>query len=56
MDPDKAPSPNGFSTKLFQCCWEIVGEDVVKVIQKFQQNNSLLKSWNITFLALIPKV
>ena len=35
MDPLIAPSPDGFSGKFYSHCWEIVGHDMVLVVEDF---------------------
>eukprot|EP00253_Pinus_taeda_P002867 PITA_02867 len=55
MDPDKAPGPDGFSTRFLQSYWHIVGKDLLKMIQKFQDCQKIGGSTNSSFLALIPK-
>lgn len=44
MDKDKAPRTNGFPATFFHHLWDIVGDNVVKVVQEFQRHNSILKS------------
>ncbi|RVW38032.1 LINE-1 retrotransposable element ORF2 protein [Vitis vinifera] len=34
MDRDKAPGPDGFTIAVFQDCWEVIKEDLVKIIAK----------------------
>ena len=55
MHPDKAPGPDGFTTRFFQHCWEIIKSDLTKMIRKSQASNKLGVSTNSAFLALIPK-
>ena len=35
IDPLNAPSLDGFTRKIFQHCWDIVGSDVVSTVQQF---------------------
>ena len=56
MEDDKAPGPDGFSSKFFKSAWSIVGPEVTKAIQEFLINGKLLKEINATVLALVPKV
>lgn len=56
MDPNKAPSPNGFTLLFFQKCWEFVGNDVLLALEEARQNRSILKELNATLIAIIPKV
>eukprot|EP00253_Pinus_taeda_P022064 PITA_22064 len=55
MDLDKAPRPDGFSTRFLQACWPIFEEDVLKMVQKSQNTQKIGGSTNSAFLALIPK-
>lgn len=56
LGPLKAPGPDGIPACFYQKAWEIVGEDVTKAVQHFFSNGYMLKQWNQTFIALIPKV
>lgn len=47
--------PNRFTEYLFQFCWDVVGEDVVKVVQAFFDGRILPKSITQTNLVLLPK-
>ncbi|KAL6202102.1 hypothetical protein ACLB2K_025813 [Fragaria x ananassa] len=46
MDPDSAPGPDGFNGHFFVSCWDVVGADVVKVVQYFFQHGYLAPSFN----------
>ena len=35
IDPLSAPGPDGFSGRVYSHCWEIVGHDVVLIVQEF---------------------
>ena len=52
---DKAPGPDGFTMAFFQSCWSTVKIDVVNVFHVFHAYAVFEKSFNATFLALIPK-
>lgn len=52
---DKCPGPDGYSVEFFRASWSIVGSDVVAVVQEFFRNGRLLKDFNTTKIALIPK-
>ncbi|WMV58251.1 hypothetical protein MTR67_051636 [Solanum verrucosum] len=54
-DGDKAPGPDGYTMSFFKSCWGIVKEDLMLTIHNFHQNGIFEKSFNATFLALIPK-
>uniref|UniRef100_A0A0V0IVQ8 Putative ovule protein n=1 Tax=Solanum chacoense TaxID=4108 RepID=A0A0V0IVQ8_SOLCH len=52
---DKAPGPDGFSMAFYIQCWEVIKEEVVAAIQNFHDQGYFEKSFNATFIALIPK-
>jgi hypothetical protein len=55
MDPDKAPGPDGFTTRFIKVCWKIIKNDLHRMIQKSQSCSKIGGSTNSAFLALIPK-
>ncbi|VVA41200.1 PREDICTED: RNA-directed DNA polymerase, partial [Prunus dulcis] len=52
---DKSPGPDGFSMLLFQSCWDIVKEDLMKVMADFFNCGIINAITNETFICLIPK-
>ncbi|KAK3184843.1 hypothetical protein Dsin_032129 [Dipteronia sinensis] len=56
LHPNKAPGLDGFNAHFFNITWDIVGEDVISVVQEFFMSGLLLKELNATILALVPKV
>ncbi|CAN6584292.1 unnamed protein product [Malus baccata var. baccata] len=56
IPPTRAPGPDGFSGSFYQDHWEVVGNDVTKIIRAFWYSGKLLKKLNHTNLVLIPKV
>ena len=52
---DKSPRSDGFPMAFFQTRWAIVRYDRMKVLHSFHGLGSFEKSFNATFLALIPK-
>ncbi|RVW38475.1 Transposon TX1 uncharacterized 149 kDa protein [Vitis vinifera] len=36
LDRDKAPGPDGFTIAVFQECWDVIKEDLVRVISDFR--------------------
>ncbi|GAA0165339.1 reverse transcriptase [Lithospermum erythrorhizon] len=52
---DNAPGPDGFSSTFFNARWDVVGKDVCTDVKEFFVTGVLLKSWNHTILALLPK-
>jgi hypothetical protein len=45
----------GFFMAFFQSCWDVIGLDVIKVFLEFHQRGKFEKSFNATFITLIPK-
>nr|GEW54656.1 hypothetical protein [Tanacetum cinerariifolium] len=56
LGDNKASGPNGFSVAFFKETWDIISDDVCKVIKEFFTNGILLKELNHTIITLIPKV
>ncbi|KAK1282851.1 hypothetical protein QJS10_CPB22g00667 [Acorus calamus] len=52
---DKAPGPDGFSSRFFQEFWDIVKDDIVSMFSEFYEGSQGVGCLNATFLALIPK-
>lgn len=53
---DKAPHPDGFTMAFFIHCWEVVKTDVIATIQNLHSQGYSAKSFNATFVSLIPKI
>ncbi|XP_057859032.2 uncharacterized protein LOC131067882 [Cryptomeria japonica] len=56
MEGDKAPGLDGFPAFFFQTFWEIVGVEVWEVVEDSRRRVSVVKEFNCTLIALIPKV
>ncbi|KAK6780580.1 hypothetical protein RDI58_022764 [Solanum bulbocastanum] len=54
-DGDKAPGPDGLTMSFFEVCWDTVKEDLLGTIHNFHQKELFEKSFDATFIALIPK-
>jgi len=52
---EKAPGPDGFPMSFYLSFWEILKENIIKAIQEFHARQITEKSFNATFVALIPK-
>lgn len=52
----KAPGHDGFSATFFKRNWDYVGNDITEAVLEFFRNGKMLKAWNGTALALIPKI
>ena len=55
MDRDKAPGPDGFTIAVFQDCWEVIKEDLVRVFAEFHRSGIINQSTNASFIVLLPK-
>ena len=52
---DKAPSPDGYTMRFFLKCWEIIKHDIMGAFHNFHSTGMFEKSYNATYIALIPK-
>ena len=52
----KAPGPDGFIGLFYKTYWTIVNQNVIDFVQVFFRNGYLLKKFNHSHIALIPKV
>ena len=52
---DKALGSDGFSLTFFQQCWSVVRDEVLAVCQEFHEHCHFERSFNATFVSLIPK-
>uniref|UniRef100_A0A803NLH2 Reverse transcriptase n=1 Tax=Cannabis sativa TaxID=3483 RepID=A0A803NLH2_CANSA len=55
MHPDKSPGPDGLTLGFFQKCWNVVKNDIVRLVQDFFLTGSLPTSLNHTNIILIHK-
>ncbi|RVW78846.1 Transposon TX1 uncharacterized 149 kDa protein [Vitis vinifera] len=55
MDRDKAPGPDGFTIAVFQDCWDVIKEDLVRVFDEFHRSGIINQSTNASFIVLLPK-
>ncbi|KAJ9678294.1 hypothetical protein PVL29_020454 [Vitis rotundifolia] len=55
LDRDKAPGPDGFIMAVFQDCWDVIKEDLVKVFAEFHSSGIINQSTNASFIVLLPK-
>lgn len=51
----KSPGVDGYSSKFFKSCWNIVKEDVVNAAQEFFAQDQLFLPFNQTVVTLVPK-
>ncbi|GJR47914.1 RNA-directed DNA polymerase, eukaryota, reverse transcriptase zinc-binding domain protein [Tanacetum coccineum] len=52
---DKAPGPDGFTSKFFKASWDIMGDDLCAVVQEFFKSGKMLGELNTTLISLVPK-
>ncbi|RVW61143.1 Transposon TX1 uncharacterized 149 kDa protein [Vitis vinifera] len=50
MDRDKAPGPDGFTIAVFQDCWDVIKEDLVRVFAEFHRSGIINQSTNASFI------
>ncbi|XP_049379842.1 uncharacterized protein LOC125844580 [Solanum stenotomum] len=55
LNGSSACGPDGFIGHFFQSCWEIIGEDITKVVRAFFCGQKLPKFVTHTNLVLLPK-
>ena len=55
MDRDKAPGPDGFTIAVFQDCWKVIKEDLVRVFAEFHRSGIINQNTNVSFIVLLPK-
>ena len=55
MDRDKASGLDGFTIAVFQDCWDVINEDLVRVFAKFDRSGIINQSTNVSFIVLLPK-
>ena len=55
MDRDKASRPDGFTIAVFQDCWDVIKEDLVRVFAEFHKSKIINQRTNASFIVLLPK-
>ena len=56
MAKNKAPGPDGFTSKFYQATWNFVSQDIVNAVEESSCTKRMHPSLNSNFLALIPKI
>ncbi|RVW40361.1 Transposon TX1 uncharacterized 149 kDa protein [Vitis vinifera] len=52
---EKAPGPDGFTLAVYQECWDVIKEDLMRVFFEFHTKGVINQSTNATFIAMVPK-
>jgi hypothetical protein len=55
MQKGKSPGPDGLTTEFYINFYELIKEDLLKMVRESQRSEKMLGSFNSTFIALIPK-
>ncbi|GJW00158.1 RNA-directed DNA polymerase, eukaryota, reverse transcriptase zinc-binding domain protein [Tanacetum coccineum] len=56
IDDNKAPGPDGYTLHFFKKSWDILGDEVCKVVREFFNTGRILSEINSTVIALVPKI
>ena len=55
MEKNKAPGPDGFLAKFYQCCWDFIKNDLLDMFRDFQKGELPLFHLNFGTIILLPK-
>lgn len=55
MQKDKIPGLDGWTVEFFQHFFDVLGDDLVAVVEESRVSGTICPPFNSTFLALIPK-
>ncbi|RVW92960.1 Transposon TX1 uncharacterized 149 kDa protein [Vitis vinifera] len=55
LNKEKAPAPDGFTIAVYQECWDVIKEDLMRVFLEFHTKGVINQSTNATFIAMVPK-
>ena len=55
MDPLSIPEHNGYAGRFYRHCWDIIGQDIVLVVQQFFRTGHVFPELNSNFIVLVPK-
>ena len=56
INGDKVLGPNSYSMALYQACWDMLKENIMKVFREFHARGKFERSLSATFIALILKI
>ena len=51
LNKEKAPGLDGFTIAVYQECWDVIKEDLMRVFLEFHTNGIINQSTNATFIA-----
>jgi len=52
---DKSPRPDGWTVEFFTFFFDLVGIDLLKIVEESRMKGQIASGLNSTFIALIPK-
>jgi len=55
MQNGKAPVLDGLNVDFFKSCWNIVKEDIIRLVEDSRLSRTILKALNTIFISLISK-
>ena len=55
LNGDKAPGPDGYKMVFWQFSWDIVKDDIMRMLEEFFETEKFVKNLKTTFLVLVPK-
>ncbi|KAJ4906795.1 Uncharacterized protein Rs2_10453 [Raphanus sativus] len=55
LNPNKAPGPDGLTSKFFTASWSLLGSECINSLQEFFNSGFLPKTTNSTILSLVLK-
>ncbi|RVW29709.1 putative ribonuclease H protein [Vitis vinifera] len=55
LNKEKAPGPDGFTLAVYQECWDVIKEDLMRWFFEFHTKGVINQSTNATFIAMVPK-
>ena len=55
LDRDKASGLDDFTIAVFQDCWDVIKEDLVRVFAEFHNSGIINQNTNASFIVLLPK-
>ncbi|GKD24679.1 hypothetical protein Tco_1230893, partial [Tanacetum coccineum] len=55
IDDDKAPGPDGYTSKFYKKAWDVVKCEFCAAIKEFFLTGKLLGEVNATLISLVPK-